>query len=116
MIEGPCCINRQHGDGTANAISNLRPHEPERISTRLIPSGDVFGITDPKEGERAVQLAVDRGINFFDVSPYYGLTLAEERLECALRGMRQKIVLATKCGRYGVEDTVWPSGRPENRD
>ena len=68
------------------------------------PLGDVFGITDPKEGERAVQLAVDRGINFFDVSPYYGLTLAEERLGCALRGRRQKIILATKCGRYGVED------------
>lgn len=32
------------------------------------PLGDVFGITDPKEGERAVKLAVDRGINFFDVS------------------------------------------------
>ena len=68
------------------------------------PLGDVFGITDPKEGERAVQLAVDRGINFFDVSPYYGLTLAEERFGCALRGKRQKILLATKCGRYGVEE------------
>jgi L-galactose dehydrogenase len=68
------------------------------------PLGDVFGITDPKEGERAVQLAVDRGINFFDVSPYYGLTLAEERLGGALRGKRQKILLATKCGRYGVEE------------
>jgi L-galactose dehydrogenase len=68
------------------------------------PLGDVFGITDPKEGERAVQLAVDRGINFFDVSPYYGLTLAEERLGCALRGRRQEILLATKCGRYGVEE------------
>jgi L-galactose dehydrogenase len=66
------------------------------------PLGDVFGTTDPKEGERAVHLAVDRGINFFDVSPYYGLTLAEERLGCALRGRRHKTILATKCGRYGV--------------
>jgi L-galactose dehydrogenase len=68
------------------------------------PLGDVFGITDPKDGERAVHLAVDRGINFFDVSPYYGLTLAEERLGCALRERRHKIILATKCGRYGVEN------------
>jgi L-galactose dehydrogenase len=68
------------------------------------PLGDVFGITDPKEGERAVHLAVERGINFFDVSPYYGLTLAEERLGWALQGRRQKIILATKCGRYGVDD------------
>ena len=33
------------------------------------PLGDVFGKTDPAEGERAVYSALDRGINFFDVSP-----------------------------------------------
>jgi L-galactose dehydrogenase len=44
---------------------------------------------------------VDRGINFFDVSPYYGITLAEERLGVALEGRREKVVLATKCGRSG---------------
>ena len=65
------------------------------------PLGNVFGITDPGEGKRAVHLAIDRGINFFDVSPYYGLTLAEQRLGEALAGRRDKVVLATKCGRYG---------------
>jgi L-galactose dehydrogenase len=75
------------------------------------PLGDVFGVTDPKEGERAVHLAVDRGINFFDVSPYYGLTLAEQRLGCALRGKRQKIILATKCGRYGVKEFDFSASR-----
>ena len=44
------------------------------------------------------------GSIFFDVSPYYGLTLAEERLGWTLEGKRQKVVLATKCGRYGVEE------------
>lgn len=67
------------------------------------PLGDVFGTTDPSEGERAVHLAVEHGINFFDVSPYYGLTLAEERLGEALVGKRDQIVLATKCGRYGAD-------------
>jgi L-galactose dehydrogenase len=47
---------------------------------------------------------VDAGINFFDVSPYYGPTLAEERLGQTLEGNRQKVVLATKCGRYGIEE------------
>jgi L-galactose dehydrogenase len=46
-------------------------------------------------------VAVDQGINYFDVSPYYGLTLAESRLGEALEGRRDKVVLATKCGRYG---------------
>lgn len=65
------------------------------------PLGDVFRKTTPEERNGSVHLAVDRGINFFDVSPYYGITLAEERLGEALVGRRDKVVLATKCGRYG---------------
>jgi L-galactose dehydrogenase len=63
----------------------------------------VFGSNDPGEGARAVHFAVDAGINFFDVSPYYGLTLAEERLGQALAGRRDQVVLSTKCGRYGFD-------------
>jgi L-galactose dehydrogenase len=66
------------------------------------PLGDVFSPTNPEEGERAVHHALDRGVNFFDVSPYYGLTLAEERLGGALSGRRNSVILATKCGRYGT--------------
>jgi len=65
------------------------------------PLGDVFRKTTPAERMDAVHLAVDEGINFFDVSPYYGITLAEARLGEALEGRREKVVLATKCGRYG---------------
>jgi L-galactose dehydrogenase len=68
------------------------------------PLGDVYGTTDPLEGKRAVHFAIDHGINFFDSSPYYGLTLAEERLGHALSGKRHQVVLATKCGRYGLAD------------
>jgi L-galactose dehydrogenase len=67
------------------------------------PLGDVFGSSDPDEGVRAVHFAIDEGINFFDVSPYYGQTLAEERLGQALLGKRDKVVLSSKCGRYGVD-------------
>lgn len=64
------------------------------------PLGNEFQVIDRAEGERAVQCAIDNGINFFDVSPYYGRTLAEQRLGAALPGKRHKVVLATKCGRY----------------
>lgn len=67
------------------------------------PLGDVFSPTDPAEGERAVHHALDQGVNFFDVSPYYGATLAEARLGSALAGRRNSVILATKCGRYGVD-------------
>jgi L-galactose dehydrogenase len=66
--------------------------------------GNVFGNIDPSEAIRAVHLAVDSGINFFDSSPYYGTTLSETRLGEALAGRRERVVLATKCGRYGLDN------------
>ncbi len=66
------------------------------------PLGNEFGEIDPSESERAVHCAIDLGINYFDVAPYYGRTLAETRLGAALVGRRDRVVLATKCGRYDV--------------
>jgi L-galactose dehydrogenase len=68
------------------------------------PLGDVYGKVDVSETISAVHEAVDSGITLFDVSPYYGLTLAESRLGEALLGRRDKVVLATKCCRYGAEE------------
>ena len=62
--------------------------------------GDEYGTLDPAEGCRAVDAAIDAGINLFDVSPYYGRTLAEERLGRWLEGKRARVVLCTKVGRY----------------
>ena len=64
------------------------------------PLGNEFGPVDATGGQRAVHAAVEAGINYFDTSPYYGRTLAEQRLGEALDGNRQKVVLGTKCGRY----------------
>jgi L-galactose dehydrogenase len=45
------------------------------------------------------------GINFIDVAPYYGLTMAESALGRALQGVsREKYYLATKVGRYGADE------------
>lgn len=65
------------------------------------PLGNEFGEADFDEGAAAVHFAIDSGITLFDVSPYYGRTLAEERLGRALEGRRDKVILATKCGRHG---------------
>ena len=67
------------------------------------PLGNVYADIGRLNGMRAVTHAIDQGINLFDVSPYYGSTLAEECLGEALLGRRAQIVLATKCGRYGVD-------------
>jgi len=64
------------------------------------PLGGEFGAADPAEGKRAVHYAIERGMNYFDVSPYYGRSLAETRLGEALAGRRQQVILASKAGRY----------------
>lgn len=68
------------------------------------PLGNVFDDCDESEGIRSVHCAIDLGINFFDVAPFYGITLAETRLGDAIKGKRNDILLATKCGRYGLRD------------
>jgi L-galactose dehydrogenase len=68
------------------------------------PLGDVFGRIEEGEGVRAVRAALDLGVNFFDVAPYYGLTRAETALGDALQGVpRDRYILATKVGRYGAD-------------
>lgn len=75
------------------------------------PLGNEFGDIDPKEGQRAVHTAVEQGINFFDVSPFYGRTLAEDRLGAALAGRRERVVLSTKCGRYDLRQFDFSAAR-----
>lgn len=71
------------------------------LSFGASPLGNVFDETNEAEGIRAVHTAIDHGINFFDVAPFYGDTLAEVRLGKALKTKRNAIFLATKCCRYG---------------
>ncbi len=68
------------------------------------PLGNVFDVCDEKEGIKSVHYAIDHGVNFFDVSPFYGLTLAEDRLGKALKGKRNDIILASKAGRYDIKE------------
>ncbi len=64
--------------------------------------GGAFRETDDAESIRTVHTAFDLGINFVDVSPYYGATRAETVLGRALRGIRRdRYILATKVGQYG---------------
>ncbi|MHC4062010.1 MAG: aldo/keto reductase [Planctomycetota bacterium] len=68
------------------------------------PLGGEFGSIDPEEGRRAVDQAIDCGISYFDVAPYYGRTLAESRLGEHLEGKREKIILTSKACRYDITD------------
>ena len=64
--------------------------------------GGVFKPVNESVAIRTVHTALDLGINFIDVSPFYGYTKAEEVLGRALKGIpRDRYYLATKVGRYG---------------
>ena len=86
----------------------------ERISILAFgcsPLGDVFGDTAERERTKSVHAAIDGGINYFDVAPLYGLTLAEERLGKALEGKRNSVFLATKCCRDTFDATDYSAAR-----
>ena len=66
--------------------------------------GGVFHSVREEEAIRAVHTAIEGGINFIDVSPYYGHYKAETVLGKALREIpRDKYYLSTKVGRYGKD-------------
>lgn len=48
--------------------------------------------------KRAIRKAFDLGINFFDTAPVYGFGRSENLLGKALQPVRDKVILATKCG------------------
>ena len=66
--------------------------------------GGVFHEINEKQAIESVYTAVDNGINFIDVSPYYGHYKAETVLGKALRNIdRDRYYLSTKVGRYGKD-------------
>ena len=66
--------------------------------------GSVFRSTREEEALEAVYTAIEGGMNFIDVSPYYGHYKAETVLGKALRNVpRDKYYLSTKVGRYGKD-------------
>eukprot|EP01037_Dinobryon_pediforme_P038078 gene38078-45890_t len=52
----------------------------------------------PAEGRRAIDMAIERGVSWFDVAPPYGDGAAEAILGAALAGRRDKVVICTKFG------------------
>ncbi|MBQ5818483.1 MAG: aldo/keto reductase, partial [Bacteroides sp.] len=66
--------------------------------------GGVFHQIKVNEAIEAVFTAIDNGMNFIDVSPYYGHYKAETVLGKALKEIpREKYILSTKVGRYGKD-------------
>ena len=64
-----------------------------------------WGAQDEKESLATIHRALDLGINWIDTAPVYGLGRAEAVVGKAIKGMRHRPVIATKCG------LVWHGGK-----
>lgn len=94
------------------------------FGTWSIGGGDSWGRNDEKESLSALSAAVDLGFTYFDTAPAYGNGLSEILLGKVIKGRRDKLFVATKCGlewgengsmlhkeRDGVK--VWRNLKPE---
>jgi aryl-alcohol dehydrogenase-like predicted oxidoreductase len=82
----------------------LRPLGPSGINASTVAFGAwaiggwMWGGADEAAAIRAIQAAVDSGMNLIDTAPAYGFGKSEEIVGKALKGRRGKAVIATKCG------------------
>jgi len=54
---------------------------------------------DPNNAEAILKTAIDHGVNFIDTADVYSDGLSEKAVGKAVKSYRQKIYIATKCGR-----------------
>jgi aryl-alcohol dehydrogenase-like predicted oxidoreductase len=76
---------------------------------------EFYGIRNDEESIKTIHHAVDLGITFFDTSDMYGPYKNEELLNKAFKGIRNKVVIATKFGivRSNDPNVRAINGRPE---
>lgn len=74
-----------------------------------------YGVSDDVESIKTLHKAIELGINFFDTAEVYGPYTNEELLGKALKGQRDKVIIATKFG-FEIQDgkMVGLNSRPEH--
>jgi aryl-alcohol dehydrogenase-like predicted oxidoreductase len=73
---------------------------------------DSFGEIDENLAVEALRAGVDSGINLIDTAPAYGDGYSEQVIGKAIRGIRDKVVIATKCGLYRFQGEYFRSIKP----
>ncbi len=71
---------------------------------------------DERASIRVIHAALDAGITLIDTAPSYGWGRAEEILGRAIRGRREQVVIATKCGIWWADERGSFNGHKDGRD
>lgn len=94
------------------------PGTEEKVSViglgTWVLGGENWGGAKEDESLGAVRKAIDLGMNFIDLAPFYGDGLAEAVVGKAIRGQRGKVFLATKCGIIRQNNRVMTCLTPES--
>ena len=75
-----------------------------------------WGKVDDSESIEALRYMVDHGANLIDTAPVYGLGHSEEVVGKALKGIRDKVILVSKCGITRKKATGFGPGSGPVRD
>src|SRR5258708_6666377 len=72
------------------------------------PSWSIYwGPQNESEAIRAIDVALDLGVNWIDTAPFYGWGRAEQIVGKALQGKRDRGYIFTKCGTLPNEQGGW---------
>lgn len=79
------------------------------LGTWVTGGGAVWGADpDDQESIRAIQTSLNAGVNLIDTAPGYGWGRSEQVVGKAIKGRRDSVIVATKCGLIWDDDRGSP--------
>jgi aryl-alcohol dehydrogenase-like predicted oxidoreductase len=81
--------------------------------------GWMWGGSDEDESVQAIESAIASGVNCIDTAAIYGMGHSEQLVAKAIKGKRDKLIIATKCGMRWDSDEgsePWPQKNNQGED